>query len=163
MYPYNCTRSCSSNLSLGWGEVHFTLLLFKSLLYVSVSPVHTQTAQIWLPHHSFLPAYWCFWSSSHGHGYNGTHPSWLGKSSLIPFSLSGLTSGEILSFIPLLKFPTFYYIKVFFNVNHSQNLLLNLLQYCFCFVLLCGHKACGVSAPQPGTEPAPLEHWKAKS
>ena len=40
--------------------------------------------------------------------------------------------------------------------------LLNLLQYCFCFMLcLFGRKACGLLAPQPGVEPAP-PHWKAK-
>ena len=32
--------------------------------------------------------------------------------------------------------------------------LLNLLQYCFCFIIwFCGHMACGVLAPQPETEP----------
>ena len=37
--------------------------------------------------------------------------------------------------------------------------LLNLLQYCFCFVFLIffffGPEACGILAPQPGIEPAP--------
>ena len=34
--------------------------------------------------------------------------------------------------------------------------LLNLLQYCFCFMSWCfGHKACGISTFQLGAEPAP--------
>ena len=34
--------------------------------------------------------------------------------------------------------------------------LLNLLQYCFCFMLwFFGHKACGISAPRPGIKSAP--------
>ena len=36
--------------------------------------------------------------------------------------------------------------------------LLNLLQYCFCFMFWCfGREACGLLAPQPGIEPAPPE------
>ena len=35
--------------------------------------------------------------------------------------------------------------------------LLNLLQYCFCFMLwLFGPEACGILVPPPGIEPAPL-------
>ena len=36
--------------------------------------------------------------------------------------------------------------------------LLNLLQYCFCFVFcfVFSHKACGILARQPGVEPALL-------
>ena len=34
--------------------------------------------------------------------------------------------------------------------------LLNLLQYCFCFMFwFFGHKVCGIWAPRPGMEPAP--------
>ena len=34
--------------------------------------------------------------------------------------------------------------------------LLNLLQYCFCFMFwLFGRETCGVLDPQPGIEPAP--------
>ena len=38
-----------------------------------------------------------------------------------------------------------------------KKVLLNLLQYCFCFVFFWsfGHKACGIPAPQQGIEPAP--------
>ena len=34
--------------------------------------------------------------------------------------------------------------------------LLNLLQYCFCFMFwFFDHEACGILAPQPGIEPTP--------
>ena len=34
--------------------------------------------------------------------------------------------------------------------------LLNLLQYCFCFMFcFFDHKMCGIVAPRPGTEPSP--------
>ena len=34
--------------------------------------------------------------------------------------------------------------------------LLNLLQYCFCFMFwFFVHEACGILAPQPGIEPTP--------
>ena len=34
--------------------------------------------------------------------------------------------------------------------------LLNLLQYCFCFMFLFfGPEACGILAPQPGIQPPP--------
>ena len=41
--------------------------------------------------------------------------------------------------------------------------LLNLLQYCFCFMFWClGCEACGILVPDQGSNPHPL-HWKAKS
>ena len=41
--------------------------------------------------------------------------------------------------------------------------LLNLLQYCFCFMFwFFGHEACGILAPNQGSNPHSL-HWKAKS
>ena len=41
--------------------------------------------------------------------------------------------------------------------------LLNLLQYCFCF-LFCffGHEVCGISASDQGSNLYPV-HWKARS
>ena len=49
----------------------------------------------------------------------------------------------------------------FFYCGPSLRSLLNLLQYCFCFGFFFGffffgffgHEACGILAPQPGTEP----------
>ena len=41
--------------------------------------------------------------------------------------------------------------------------LLNLLQYCFCFMFwFFNSESCGILALQPGFEPATL-HWKVKS
>ena len=48
--------------------------------------------------------------------------------------------------------------------------LLNLLQYCFCFMFwFFGREACGILAPRPGMEPASpasevwsLNHWTAR-
>ena len=46
--------------------------------------------------------------------------------------------------------------------------LLNLLQYCFCFMFwFFGCDACGILAPRPGIEPAPpalegLNHWTTR-
>ena len=40
--------------------------------------------------------------------------------------------------------------------GHFLKSLLNLLQYCFCFMFwFFGPGACGILAPQPGIEPAP--------
>ena len=40
--------------------------------------------------------------------------------------------------------------------------LLNLLQYCFCFMFwFFGHEACGILAPQPGIKPT-LPGWEGK-
>ena len=53
---------------------------------------------------------------------------------------------------------TFYFFLRFFFVWCGPFLksLLNLLQYCFCFMFLVfGHKACGILAPRPGIEPTP--------
>ena len=46
---------------------------------------------------------------------------------------------------------------IFFDVDHFfKKSLLNLLQYCFCFMFwLVGCKACGILAPRPGIEPSP--------
>ena len=42
-------------------------------------------------------------------------------------------------------------------MDHFLKSLLNLLQYCFCFMFFgfFGHKACRILAPQPGIESAP--------
>ena len=49
-----------------------------------------------------------------------------------------------------------FFFRLFLNVDHFLKFLLNLLQYCFCFMFwIFGHKACGVLALQPGIEPAP--------
>ena len=43
----------------------------------------------------------------------------------------------------------------FLGVVHSKSLL-NVSQYCFCFMFwFFGHKACGISAPRSGMEPSP--------
>ena len=45
----------------------------------------------------------------------------------------------------------------FFGCGPFLKSLLNLLQYCFCCMFLYfGSKACGILAPRPGSEPAPL-------
>jgi len=42
-----------------------------------------------------------------------------------------------------------------FFIFHFKSLL-NLLQYCFCFMFwLFGHETCGILVPQPGIEPPP--------
>ena len=50
-----------------------------------------------------------------------------------------------------------FFLKIFlFNVDHVLKSLLNLLQYCFCFMFWFFHLlACGVLAPPPGMKPAP--------
>lgn len=46
------------------------------------------------------------------------------------------------------------FFEVFFDGDHILKPLLNLLQYCFCFMSwFFGHEACGILAPQPGAEP----------
>ena len=51
----------------------------------------------------------------------------------------------------------------FFCCGSFLKSLLNLLQYCFCFMFrLFGHKTYRILGPRPGIEPAPL-HWKTKS
>ena len=55
-------------------------------------------------------------------------------------------------------------------MDHFLKSLLNLLQYCFCFMFwFLGHKAYGFLAPRTGIEPAPpalegkvLNHWTAR-
>ena len=50
-----------------------------------------------------------------------------------------------------------HFLKIFFWCGPFLKSLLNLLQYCFCFMFwYFGHEACGILAPQPGIEPAPL-------
>ena len=54
-------------------------------------------------------------------------------------------------------FPQHPLFKIFFfDVGHFLKFLLNLLQYCFCFMFcfVFGHKAGGISAPQSGIKPA---------
>ena len=49
------------------------------------------------------------------------------------------------------------FIYLFFWCGPFLKSLLNLLQYCFCFIFWSlGRKACGILAPRPGIEPAPL-------
>ena len=53
----------------------------------------------------------------------------------------------------LYKYPIF---KIFFDVDCSLKSLLNLLQYCFCFMFwFFGYEAHGILALQPGIEPTP--------
>ena len=50
-----------------------------------------------------------------------------------------------------------FFFKIFlFWCGPNLKSLLNLLQYCFCFIFwFFGHKACGILAPRTGIEPAP--------
>ena len=49
------------------------------------------------------------------------------------------------------------FLKRYFYVDHFLKSLLNLLQYCFCFIFcFFGLQASGILVPQPGIEPAPL-------
>ena len=50
----------------------------------------------------------------------------------------------------------FFFLRFFFWCGPFLKSLLNLLQYCFCFMFrFSGHKSCGILAPQPGIEPTP--------
>ena len=52
------------------------------------------------------------------------------------------------------------FFKDFFDVEPFLKSLLNLLQYCFCFMFwFFGHNTCGILAPWPGIE-LQLLHWK---
>ena len=64
---------------------------------------------------------------------------------------------EILNIIPSVKAPnSFLVIFKKYYVGHFFKSLLNLLQYCFCFMFwFFGHKACGILSPQPEVEPTP--------
>ena len=63
---------------------------------------------------------------------------------------------------PFIMFFGFFF-KIFFLCGPFSKSLLNLLQYCFCFMLwFFGRNACGILASQPEIEPTPV-HWKAKS
>ena len=64
---------------------------------------------------------------------------------------------------------SFYYYIRFFLCGPFKNSLLNLFQYCFCFMLwVLGCEAYGILAPQPGIKPIPptlegsLKHWTTK-
>ena len=49
-----------------------------------------------------------------------------------------------------------YFLRFFFWCGPFLKSLLNLLQYCFCFMFwFFGHKACGILSPPPGIESAP--------
>ena len=49
----------------------------------------------------------------------------------------------------------FFFFKIFWCGPFLKSLL-NLLQYCFCFMFwFFGHKACGILAPRPEIEPTP--------
>ena len=53
-------------------------------------------------------------------------------------------------------FFSFFLFTFFLNVNRIWKRLLNLLQYCFCFMFLfSGHEACGILAPQSRIKPPP--------
>ena len=46
--------------------------------------------------------------------------------------------------------------NTFLDVDHFLKSLLNLLQYCFCFIFrFFGPETCGILAPQPGIKPVP--------
>ena len=59
--------------------------------------------------------------------------------------------------INTLYFKKNFFYKIFFLMwTIFLKSLLNLLQYCFCFMFcFFGREACGILAPQPGIEPAP--------
>ena len=77
--------------------------------------------------------------------------SWL-KSSSFFWSLGVSFPCLLLTFLFLL----FFFFKIFLMKN-SAKCLLNLLQYCFCFMFrFVGCEACGILAPRPGVKPAPL-------
>ena len=65
------------------------------------------------------------------------------------------------SFVPLRGHSSGYIFtciifKMFFKYRPLFKSLLNLLQYCFCFLFwFLGPKACGIIAPQPGIKPDP--------
>ena len=69
--------------------------------------------------------------------------------------------------ISMLMFLLFYdqknlFILRIFNVGQFLKSLLNLLQYCFCFmVCFFGHETCGILTASSWIELAPL-HWKVK-
>ena len=49
-----------------------------------------------------------------------------------------------------------YFFKHFFRCGPFLKSLLNLLQYCFCFMFwFFGREACGILAPRLGIKPAP--------
>ena len=54
---------------------------------------------------------------------------------------------------------TLNFFKIFFWCEPFLKSLLNLLQYCFCFMFwFFDRKACGILAPRPGIEPIPQPH-----
>ena len=63
---------------------------------------------------------------------------------MIPKDVHVLIPGEI------------FFFKFFLMWTIFKKSLLNVLQYCFCFMFcFFGHEACGVLAPWPGIEPTP--------
>ena len=79
-----------------------------------------------------------------GHHYQkGLHGSWYYNLTMLP--------SHTYMFGYLFIFKVFF----FFWCGLSLKTLLNLLQNCFCFMLwFSGLEACGILAPQLGTEPA---------
>ena len=84
----------------------------------------------------------------------------------LPCSKAHLRHGGSLCFQSAL----FFFLR-FFWCGPFLKSLLNLLQYCFCFMLwFFGHKACGILAPRPGIKPVPppaveaqsLNHWATR-
>ena len=52
---------------------------------------------------------------------------------------------------------TLQFFKLFFSTWTIFKSVLNLLQYCFCFMFyFFGHKANGILTPQPGIQPTPF-------
>ena len=52
--------------------------------------------------------------------------------------------------------PNVFFVKISFWYGPFWKSLLNLLQYCFCFMFwFFGPEACGILAPQPGIQPTP--------
>ena len=49
-----------------------------------------------------------------------------------------------------------FFLFFFLMWTIKKKSLLNLSQFCFCFMFWCsGHKACGILAPRPGIKPVP--------
>ena len=61
------------------------------------------------------------------------------------------------AFIPFFFLNTVFFFLRFFWMWTILKSLLNLLQYCFCFLFWCfGHETCEILAPQSGIEPTLL-------
>ena len=69
---------------------------------------------------------------------------------------SGITVSIHVSFSTK-HWASFFFLEIFFLCGPFLKSLLNLLQYCFCFMFcFFGREADGILAPRPGIEPAPL-------